>query len=187
MGFLETLPIWFLAGLIFSLRIFDVSLSTMRTISVVTGRIRFSVFLGFVEILVWVTAISQVILRVRDHPVLAVAYAAGFATGNAFGIVLERKLALGRCVLRLISPRGESIAEAIGTFGDIVGTFRSEHRGVTKTLVFATLARRDLPAALERAKEIDPHPFYVVERFSETSQLGPLPHPTGWRAVFKMK
>src|SRR3989304_8159894 len=65
MGFLETLPIWFLAGLIFSLRIFDVSLSTMRTISVVTGRIRFSVFLGFVEILVWVTAISQVILGQR--------------------------------------------------------------------------------------------------------------------------
>ena len=90
--FVTDLPAWALAGTIFLLRIIDVSLGTMRTITVVNGRLRLSVALGFFEVLVWVTAVSQVILRLRDHPILVLAYAAGFAAGNAVGILLERKL-----------------------------------------------------------------------------------------------
>jgi uncharacterized protein YebE (UPF0316 family) len=179
--------LWALAVLIFFLRIADVSLGTLRTISVVNGRLRLSVVLGFFEILIWVTAISQVILRVREHPALVVAYAGGFAAGNAMGITLEKKLALGRAVVRVISERGDAVAAVLAEFGRVLGVFDSELGEARTRLVFATLARRDLNRAIARAREIDPQLFYVVERFSETSHLSPLPSPTGWRAVLKRK
>ncbi len=81
----------------------DVSLGTLRTISVVHGRTRVSVVLGFFEVLVWVTAVSQVITRLDESPWLAVAYAGGFAAGNAVGIALEKRLKLGSVVVRIIT------------------------------------------------------------------------------------
>jgi uncharacterized protein YebE (UPF0316 family) len=187
MGFTEELSVGTIALLIFALRTCDVSLGTLRTISVVNGRLPFSVLLGFFEILLWVTAVSHVILRLREHPVLAVAYAGGFATGNALGILLEKRLAIGRAVVRIISKRGVEVAEAIAPEGHVLGVFRSELNGSPSRLVFVTLARKELASVIERAREIDPELVYVVERFSETSLLTPLPAATGWRAVLKKK
>jgi uncharacterized protein YebE (UPF0316 family) len=180
-------PVWALAGLIFAARVVDVSLGTMRTIMVVNGRLRLSVVLGFLEVLVWLMAVSQVILRLHEHPVLVLAYATGFATGNAVGILLERRIAFGQCVVRMISTEGQAIARALDSLGKVLGVFHSEVNGSPSQLVFATLARRNLPEAVRKAKRIDPEIFYVVDRFAETSHLTPLPHPSGWRTVLKKK
>jgi uncharacterized protein YebE (UPF0316 family) len=176
-----------IAALIFMLRMCDVSLGTLRTISVVNGRLGLSVVLGFVEILLWVTAVSHVILRLREHPVLAVAYAGGFAAGNAFGILLERRLAIGRAVVRIISIRGDEVAKGIAPAGQVLGVFKSEMNGIRSRLVIVALERKELKSVIERARQIDPELVYVVERFSETSHYSPLPNATGWRAILKKK
>ena len=181
------LPVWVLAALIFLLRVADVSLGTVRTIVVVHGRIRLSVLLGFVEVLVWITAVSQVILRLRESPVLVLAYASGFAAGNAVGILLERRLAFGQCVVRVISKEGEQVARVLSSVGQVRGVFRSEAEEPSSRLVFATLERSRLPEVVQRVKALDPAVFYVVDRFSQTNGHAPLPRPTGWRAVLKMK
>jgi uncharacterized protein YebE (UPF0316 family) len=188
MEFLNNLPFWLVALAIFSLRIVDVSLGTIRTILVVQGRQVLSVLIGFVEVLVWVTAVSQVIWRIQDNPLLAVAFAAGFATGNAVGIQLERRLALGTCVLRIIAKeRGDRVAAALREVGRIVTTFEGHGGDGARTLLYTTCQRRDVSRLIGIAKEIEPNLFYVVDRFSQSGQVGPLPHPTGWRAVLKKK
>jgi hypothetical protein len=103
------------------------------------------------------------------------------------GIVLERRLALGQCVVRLISSEGEKVARILSSVGQVRGVFSSEGGMSANRLVFATLARSDLPEAVRRAKAVDPDVFYVVDRFSQTNGRTPLPHPTGWRAILKMK
>jgi uncharacterized protein YebE (UPF0316 family) len=118
---------------------------------------------------------------------LVLAYALGFAAGNGVGIILERKMAVGQCVVRAISKKGDAIAEVFSSLGRLLGVFQSELNGSPSRLVFATLARRDLPEAIRRARETDPEVFYIVDRFSETNHHTPLPHVTGWRAVFKKK
>jgi uncharacterized protein YebE (UPF0316 family) len=181
------LPVWALATLVFLLRVADVSLGTLRTIVVVHGRIRLSVLLGFFEVLVWITAVSQVILRLRESPVLVVAFASGFAAGNAVGIILERRLALGQCVVRMISREGHEVARVLSSYGQVRGVFRSEVDGPSTRLVFATLPRARLREAVRGVKAVDPDVFYVVERFSQTNGDTPLPRTTGWRAALKMK
>ena len=108
MQLLENLPVWLLAVVVFSLRIVDVSLGTVRTIAVVQGWIKLSVVLGFFELLIWIAAVSQVIARVKEQPILMLAFAGGFAAGNAAGILLERVLALGTCVVRIVSADKEN-------------------------------------------------------------------------------
>jgi uncharacterized protein YebE (UPF0316 family) len=185
--FSAELPIGALAGVIFLLRVADVSLGTVRTIVVVGGRIRLSVALGFLEVMVWITAVSQVILRIRESPILAVAFAGGFAAGNGAGIVLERHLALGQCVVRMISSEGRQVAQILSEVGQVRGIFDSQADDSPEHLVFATLARSNLEEAVRRVKAVDPDVFYVVERFSQINGHTPLPRPTGWRAVLKMK
>jgi uncharacterized protein YebE (UPF0316 family) len=188
MGLLENLSPWILGLLIVVLRVVDVSLGTMRTIFVVHGRIRLSVVLGFFEVLVWITAVSQVITLIREVPWLMLAYSLGFALGNAVGIALEKRLAIGHSVLRMISDgRGMEIAMRLRAMGQRVTTFEGRGREGRRILIYALCPRRDARGILETAREIDPDVFYYIERASEVRDSQPFPHATGWRAVFKKK
>jgi uncharacterized protein YebE (UPF0316 family) len=188
MDFIEVFPVWVVALCIFTLRIIDVSLGTLRTLTVVQGRIALSVVIGFFEILIWVTAISQVVTRITESPILPLAYAAGFAGGNACGIVLERRLGIGLCVVRMIvSERAGDVAERLRTMGHVLTTFEGHGRDGPRTLMFTTCQRRRVPDLTAAVAAIDPRVFYTVDRFSRTGHAMPLPHPTGWRAVLKKK
>lgn len=56
--------------LILGLRIIDVSLGTLPTAALVNGRVGVSVALGFFAILIWITAVSQLLAGVTANPVL---------------------------------------------------------------------------------------------------------------------
>ncbi len=187
---LTDLPAWGLALLIFSLRVVDVSMGTMRTLSVVQGRLKLSVLLGFFEVLVWITAVSQVMPRLQTHPILALAYAGGFAAGNGAGILLERRLAMGSVAISIISPSsGPTIAQYLRDRGQRLTTFHGEGRDGPVTMIYTTSPRRRLRVLLDQARSVDPHIFYTVEPLREggTGMNHPLPHASGWRSVLKMK
>jgi len=177
------------AALIFVARIVDVSLGTVRTISLIHGRIATAVILGFFEVLVWITVVAQVISGVSENPVLLVAYAAGFAAGNGVGIVIERWLAMGVQMLQMISQKhGEEIAAAIRGHGQAVTVFTGEGRDGPVRMILTTCQRRKVPALIREARGIDPDIFYVVEPVSDLRKnvrIGT--RPTGWRSVGKAK
>lgn len=189
MTFIDTIPIWSLGILIFLLRIVDVSIGTVRTIAVVQGRARFAVVLGFFEVLVWVVAVAQVVARIDESPWLAPFYAGGFSAGVGVGMLIERRLALGRFAIRILSSHAAAeIVRAIGDRGRVLATFRGEVEGRPVSLIFVSAMGTRVPEILELARSVDPDLFYLVEtaaRWSENVQ--PLPHATGWRAVFKKK
>lgn len=184
------MPPLVMAGIIFLLRIVDVSLGTMRTITVVQGRVRLSVLLGFFEVFVWLMAISQVLGPVTRNPLLMLGYAAGFASGNAAGILFERKLALGGVILRIITVNtGEQIATMLRERAERVTIFEGQEGRGRVTLLYVICRRRSVQTLLDRARSLDPNLFFAIEPLRETSAMlsQPLPFPTGWRAVLKMK
>ena len=188
MDMIASMPVWALAVCIFLLRITDVSLGTLRTILVVQGRLPISVLIGFFEVLIWLTAVSQVIVRLKDSPVLLLAYAAGFAVGNACGIILERHLGIGQCIVRMIATReGDAIAARLREMGHMLTSFAGQGLDGPRTLMFTACSRRELDSVIATAASLDPRLFYTVDRFSQAGQVAPLPHPTGWRAMFKKK
>ena len=191
MGVLSDLPLWALALVVFGLRVCDVSIGTMRTISVVQGKLRMSVALGFFEVLIWVCGASQVMAGFQKYPLLAVAYAAGFAAGNGVGILLERAIALGSVALTIISPcAGPTIAARLRAQGQRLTSFSGEGRDGPVTMLYTTCPRRGLRKVLDVAREVDPRMFYTVEPLREwriDPGSSPRPHAAGLRALLGKK
>lgn len=194
MEWIASIPVWLLCLLIFGLRICDVTLGTVRTVAIVKGYLSLAVALGFFEVMIWILAVSQVITRINESFFLALAFAGGFAAGNAVGILVERRLAMGISVVRILSTtRGEAIAAALREDGHDVTVFNGEGPDGPITLLYAVAPRRRTQNILQHARSIDPELLYVSEpahesfRGAGTPRLRPVPHATGWRAVFKKK
>ena len=102
---------WFtfviLPFLIFIARITDVSLGTLRIIFVSKGYKIIAPLIGFIEILIWIVAISKIIQNI-DNWICYIAYAGGFAVGNYVGMRLEEKLAIGFELVRVITQKDAS-------------------------------------------------------------------------------
>ncbi|MGA1237571.1 MAG: DUF5698 domain-containing protein [Limisphaerales bacterium] len=111
--------------LIFLARVFDVTMGTMRTISIVHGRMWVAFGLGLMEVSMWLVVISAVITQIAAKPLLGVFYALGFSVGNVVGILVERRVALGNMSLRVISAaRGGELARRLRELGYGVTTFQ---------------------------------------------------------------
>jgi uncharacterized protein YebE (UPF0316 family) len=179
-----------LGFLIFFARIGDVSIGTVRTIVTVQGRSVLSFFLAIFELLIWITVASTVIHKMKDQPVLALFYALGYATGNVVGIAVERKIALGVIVLKVITRNGgKQMADRLRNMGQPVTVFRGEGMRGPVDELYITCRRRNLKKMLDAVKEEDPNAFYVTEMARDVRKAVRPSHFqfTGWRSVFKRK
>lgn len=109
--------------IIFFAKIFEVSLTTVRTVLITRGEKFYASIIGFVEVIIWLYVVSAVIIGINKEPYKMVAYALGFACGNYIGCILEEKLALGLLTINAIVSEkdGETLAEIL----------RKENVGVT--------------------------------------------------------
>ncbi len=180
-----------LVGLVvFFARVSDVTLGTVRTISIVHGRTRIAFFLGFIEVSIWLLVVARVLQEVSAKPILTVFYALGFSTGNVVGILLERRIAFGHTVLRVISPEhGDRIAETLRAAGYAVTTFLGEGLSGGVRMLVVVFPRKELQDVLTLVKKVSPQAFYVTEQAGNVSKIyRPTLQPgTGWRAVLKKK
>ena len=176
--------------LIFAARVTDVAMGTIRTISIVQGRTKAAFFLGFTEITLWLMVISTVLNKIQDSPLLALFYAAGFATGNVVGIRMERRLGIGNLIVRFIScEKGREIASQLRAEGYPVTTFQGE--GLTGPVLenYVVCRRKDFKSIVESVRLIEPDAFYISESAAAVSRLYRpfMAQPTGWRAVLKKR
>jgi uncharacterized protein YebE (UPF0316 family) len=184
-------PATLLTGvLIFLARVFDVTMGTIRTISIVQGRTWIAFVLGLAEVTMWLFVISTVLAQIGSKPILGVFYALGFSAGNVAGILVERRVALGRVVLNVISAvNGPLMARGLRELGFGVTTFSGEGLKGPVTLLWIVCERREFRRALDTIRRIEPNAFYTTEMSGPVGKvLRPMmSRPTGWRAIFKRK
>ncbi len=149
--------------LIFLARICDVTLDTLRIIYVSRGMKFLAPVIGFVEVLIWLIAITQ-IFKNLSNPVCYVAYAGGFAMGNLIGILIEEKMAIGTVVIRIITQKD---AEAL------IDRLKESRYGVTHVdaqgamgqvkIIFTIVKRKAINSVLEIVRGCNPLAFYTIE------------------------
>jgi uncharacterized protein YebE (UPF0316 family) len=152
-----------LPALIFAARICDVSIGTIRIILVAKGYKRIAPFIGFFEVLIWIIAISKIIENLNNWACY-IGYAAGFATGNFIGMMIEEKLALGYELIRVITKDEPS---------ELVQTLRAQGYGVTLTLaeglngkvgiLYIIVSRKKLNKAVSIVHQMAPQAIYTIE------------------------
>lgn len=158
--------------LIFIARFVDVTLGTMRIIFLSRGRKILAPALGFVEVFIWIAAVSQIVRNANNNLLAYFAYAAGFAVGNYAGMVIEEKLAIGTLVIRIILPKnGNSLAARLREDGYGV-TFVDGHGGSGNpvALVYTVVMRKELDQVVGIIEEVTPKAFYTVEELRSVRQ-----------------
>jgi uncharacterized protein YebE (UPF0316 family) len=154
---------WFNAALVFFLRITDMSIDTLRVLFVVRGQKRVAWILGFFQSAIFVIAITRVLADL-DNPLVVLGYAAGFATGNVLGILIEERLAVGHIQLQIVSRRrGAAIARALRKSGYGVTEISARGRDGTVKLLTASVHRKDAARARQTVHRIDEDAFITSE------------------------
>src|SRR5690554_2860090 len=151
-----------LSLMIFTARVFDVSLSTIRHAMIIRGKRAISFGIAFVENLIWVFAVSKV-LQDLSEPITALAFALGFATGTFVGITLEGKLLIGEQVVKVFTSLGEEVADHLRASGFRLTEFMGKGRDGEVSLLFVQVKRRDAQKVLALARELDPACYLLIE------------------------
>jgi uncharacterized protein YebE (UPF0316 family) len=140
-----------------------VTLCTVRIILLGRGLKLCAAIIGFFEITIWLFAIGQIMKNLNDAGCF-LGFAAGFSCGNYLGVLVERKLALGTQVVRIITSKDA---------GELIEGLRQAGFGVTRILahgttgpvqiVFTVIHRKELRQVVAVIKEFDARAFYSVE------------------------
>ncbi len=148
---------WYELLLIFSMKIIEVTMGTLRIILINKGYRKYGVVLALIEIFLWVFIASAVINGLSESPMKGIAYGLGFATGVYLGSLVEEKLAFGKVLIQAIVPKdkGVVIADTLrkSGFGVTVVDARGMDMERKVLLVFAN--RRDSLLVVDTIKKFD--------------------------------
>ena len=156
-------------------RIVDVSLDTVRMVSVVQGRRGFAAILGFFQALVFICAVAKVLLNM-SQPAYALAYAVGFATGTYLGMLIEQRLAFGRQLVFFLTPRGAELADVLRAADYRLAELKGRTRDGDLTILSVEIARREAQQLIRVAGAVDERCVVIVHdiRRSEVARRAPV-------------
>ncbi len=151
------------ALLIFMLRVVDVGLATLRMLIVIRGRRAPAWIIGFSQAIVFILAL-QAVLSDLDNWLNILGYAAGFATGNVVGMIIEERLALGHTHLRIISSgRGTEVAEYLRDAGFAVTVIPGRGRDGTVSLLNVSVLRKRVLEVKQLVENVDQDAMVTAE------------------------
>jgi len=142
-------------------RITDVSLDTIRMVSVIQGRRAFAAVLGFFEAVVYICAVAKVLLNMNE-PVYAVAYGLGFAAGTYLGMVIEERLAFGKQLVFLLTPKGPELAEVLRAGNYRVAEVKGHTGDGDLTILCVEIPRREAQNLARLASVVDERCVFIV-------------------------
>jgi uncharacterized protein YebE (UPF0316 family) len=156
-------------------RITDVSLDTVRTVSVIQGRRGFAAVLGFFEAVVYICAVAKVLLNL-NQPVYAVAYGLGFAAGTYLGMLIEQRLAFGKQLVLLLTPKGPELAEVLRAGDYRVAEVKGRIRENDLTILCVEIPRRNAQKLMRLASAVDERCAFIVHdiRLADFAKPGAL-------------
>ena len=162
------------ALLIFSLRVFNYAISTIRLVFVGRGMRVWSAGIAFVEAFIFAVVIANVVSEINDALNLF-AYCLGAAGGSYVGMWLESRLITSYSTVTVIaSEKGEGIAEHLRSNGYGVTVTIGQGRDGDVTVVRSTINNREMRRFIHNVESINEHAFIEIEQ-SRTLQRGWVP------------
>lgn len=167
--------------LIFVSRILDVTLGTIRIVMVSKGQKFWAPLLGFFEILIWLVAISRIFENL-DNWACYFAYAAGFATGNYIGLIIEQRLAMGIVKIQIITSRSATeLIQNLKNSGYGITHHNAKGSSEDVSIIYSIIKRNEIQKVETLVMETNPKAFYSIEDVKAVSH-GVFPVKTvGWR------
>ena len=148
---------------IFSMRVVDASLYTLRIMMVARGRKELAWVFAFFQSAIFITVVSTV-LRDFGNWGKMIGYSAGFATGMVVGMWVEDRLGVGYTHFRIVSSHhGAIIAERLRESGYAVTELAAVGRDGTVSLLNCFVFRSASEEVGQLIIEEDPEAFVTSE------------------------
>lgn len=155
---------------IFSAKVAEVSLNTLRLMFLSKGEKIYAAIIGFVEVLIWLKVASVVIVGINEYPTRMVAYALGYSIGIIVGMKIEEKIGLGYSNLQIITNEidGDILADEIRKLGKAVTVIKGEGRDSEKVILSTYVKRKNKNQVLDKVRELKTQGVVTV---SETQKV----------------
>lgn len=156
--------------IIFLSRIGDVTLGTLRHVFISKGYKKIVPFLGFVEVLIWIIVVAQVMKNLNNWACYF-GWAAGFAAGTYIGLLIEERLALGLQIIRIITNQD---------CDQLISELKEKNHGITiidaqgakgpVKVILSIVSRTNIVSVIEIINRNNPTAFYSVEDIRDKGQ-----------------
>lgn len=150
---------------IFFARIIDVSLGTLRTVFFVKGKTVEPFIIAFFEVLVWYAVAREALNTDGNTVLIAISYAAGYATGTFIGSKLSKILVKGVVGVQIILKDGaDTLVNELRNKGYAVSVIelKNDYEGNNKDMLYIQVNNRKLKELTSIVKEYDESAFLVV-------------------------
>ena len=150
---------------VFCARLVDVSLGTLRTLTVVKGKTYTAAFIAFFEVLIWFVVAREVLSSQELNLFVAVSYAGGFATGTLIGSFLSKRYIKGTVGVQVVTARDNNdMVDVIRHEGFAVSIIdlKNDFGKEKKEMLFIQVNNRSLNKLLKIIAREDSTAFVVV-------------------------
>ncbi len=151
---------------IFTMRVTDSALGTVRLIFLMRGWRWAAMALAFIEALIFALATAGVLATLSQNIVNLMAYCLGYATGSYLGMVLEARFVTSYVIVRLVARNGSAS-------GGPAALIRQQGHGVTEVealggsgevkLLHSVVRRQDVEPLLKAIHSAFPQTFVTLE------------------------
>jgi len=151
--------VWLIAFGIFTLRVLNMAIDTVRMLTVMRGMRTVTWILGVFQTALFILAFGSVINDL-DNLLNIAAYSVGFATGNVMGMMIEKRLAFGYINITIISSsHGQELAEKLRAQGHAVTEISAQGKDGTVKVLECSVQRKLAQEVQDIALEIEPKAF----------------------------
>jgi uncharacterized protein YebE (UPF0316 family) len=168
-------------------RICDVTIGTLRILTLSRGHKFLAPFLGFFEVLIWIVVTTKIIQNL-NNVLCYVGYAGGFAIGNLIGIVIEERLAIGTLVIRIITKQDASgLIDGLRDAGHGVTSIPAQGSMGLVHVIYSVIKRSALDEVVKIIMKFNPKAFYSIEDVRYVSEgVFPVKRPFYQRSFFSL-
>lgn len=163
MEFIFTPEVIAFAALIFGLRVFNYSISTMRLVFIGRGMRFWAAFIAFFEALIFAVVIARVVQDLGNFMSL-LAYCLGASVGSYVGMWLETKFIVSYSTVTIITHHdGANIADALRSYNYGVTVTKGEGRDGQVDIIRSTTVNKDIALLVSIVQDINHNAFIDVE------------------------
>lgn len=145
---------------IFSARILDVSIGTVRTVFTVKGKNLIAALIGFIEVLIWFLVAREALTN-NVSILIAISYSLGYATGTYIGGFLSKILIKGNLNVQVITNNSTLINE-LRNEGFAVSVIDIKGKDSNKFMLVIGINNNRKDLLLNKIKKLDKNAFIYI-------------------------
>lgn len=137
--------------------------------------------LGFFESLIWLIAAADVLANL-DSPWKFLGYAGGYAAGTMLGTTIEKWMAIGSILLRVIEGTDKTgTVNALRNAGFYATVMNARGRDGEVQIIFSVIPRRRQNAALKIVRTENPKAYVTFEQTQRATAVSAATPPMSLR------